>query len=118
MAPNGFHSGKVLYHNLDGGWQRLDVSQLRDAIAYIRDLGRATGIDYRPGIYMAPFTYRPSATDSPSQDNLDNFVEGSNLKYRFRDILLKKPDGTPLPTLDGSYPLDPTHPGTKDRIRS
>ena len=79
IDPNlayGFQGAKVLYHNLDGGWQRLDVSQLRDAIAYIRDLGRATGIDYRPGIYLAPFTYRPAAADSPSQDNLDNFVEG------------------------------------------
>jgi alpha-galactosidase len=118
LAPKGFHSGNVIYHNLDGGWQRLDVNQLRDALTFIRDLGRKTGIDYRAGIYMAPFTYRPAPADNPSQDNLDNFVEGTNLKYRFRDILLKKPDGTPLPTLDGSYPLDPTHPGMKSRIRS
>lgn len=120
LAPNGFNSDRVVYPNLDGGWQRLDASQLRDALDFINNLGRSTGIDYRPGIYMAPFAYfgprpRPGAQ---APDVLDNFVEGTATKYRYRDILLKRPDGTPLPTLDGAHPLDPTHPGTKARIRS
>lgn len=119
LAPEGFNSENVFYHNLDGGWQRLDASQLRDVLDFMRHLGRSTGIDYRPGIYMAPFAYFAAyAARGRAGDPLDHFVEGTNLKYRYRDILLKKPDGSPVPTLDSAHPLDPTHPGTKARIRS
>jgi hypothetical protein len=110
LAPNGFNSDKIVYHNFDSYWSRLDASQLRDALGYLKNLGQSSGIEYRPGIYMAPFAEWGA--------NLDDFVEGTHLQYRYRDILLKKPDGTPLPKLASGSPLDPTHPGTKARIRT
>ncbi len=110
LAPNGFNSDRVFYHNFDASWSRLDASQLRDALHYLSTLGHSSGIEYRPGIYMAPFAQFGA--------NVDDFVEGTDLQYRYRDILLKWPDGTPLPKLDGGAPLDPTHPGTKARIRT
>lgn len=118
LAPDGFQSGHVLYLNLDGGWSRaLDVAEIRDALSFLRTLG-PNGIDYRAGAYMAPFAYFPPRRNRSHEDPLDYFVPGTNLKYRYRDILLKKPDGTPLAMLDHSHPLDPTHPGTKARIRA
>jgi alpha-galactosidase len=121
LAPHGFQSGKVLYHNLDGGWERIDVAQLREMNAYLANLGRTTGVEFRHGIYMAPFgcsVARPEASSwtRPNHDPLDDYVEGTNLKYRFRDIILRKPDGDPVTPLDWLRPLDPTHPGTKARI--
>lgn len=110
LAPQGFQHDHVLYFNLDAFWSRLDESQLRDALDTLKNLSRDTGLDLRPGIYMAPF-----ATWDKS---FDGYVEGTNLKYRYHDILLKKPDGSALPPLDGGTPLDPTHPGTEARIRT
>lgn len=109
LAPNGFNHNKVVYLNLDSSWSHLDENQLRDALEYLKSLRRSSGVEFLPGIYMAPFAHWG--------DDFDGFVEGTNLKYRYHDILLKKPDGTPLPKLDGGVPLDPTHPGTKARIR-
>ncbi|MGH9618205.1 MAG: carbohydrate-binding protein [Bryobacteraceae bacterium] len=118
LAPKGFNSDHVLYMNLDGGWGRaLDPAEVKDAIDILRNLGQ-NQIDYRAGAYMAPFAYFHPRQKRGHEDPLNNFVEGTDLKYRYRDILLKKPDGSPLPTLDGSHPLDPTHPGTKTRIRT
>jgi len=110
LAPNGFNHNKVVYLNLDAFWSRLDESQLRDALEYLKNLQRTSGVEFRAGIYMAPF--------AQWGENFDGFVEGTNLEYRYRDILLKKPDGTPLPKLAGGTPLDPTHPGTQARIRA
>ena len=110
LAPDGFKKDGVLYLNLDAFWSRLDAAQLRDAVDCFRNLGRKNGIEYRPGIYLAPFGQWTNKSD--------DFVEGTNLKYRYQDILLKQPDGTPLPKLAGGVPLDPTHPGTKARIHA
>ncbi len=110
LAPNGFNSDKVVYHNFDAFWSRLDEGQLADALRYLKILSQRSGIEYRPGIYMAPFAEWDA--------NLDDFVEGTDLQYRYRDILLRKPDGTPLPKIASGIPLDPTHPGTKARIRT
>jgi alpha-galactosidase len=37
------------------------------------------------------------------------------MKYRYRDILLKAPDGSILPKVDGGLAIDPSHPGAKAR---
>jgi hypothetical protein len=37
------------------------------------------------------------------------------MKYRYRDILLKAPDGAPLPKVDGGLAIDPSHPGARAR---
>ena len=121
LAPHGFQSGNVLYHNFDGGWERLDAAQLRDINAYLDGLGQSSGVKFRHGIYMAPFgTFsvrnRPGQANQDNHDHLDDFVEGTNLKYKYRDIVLKKPNGELVTALDGLHPLDVTHPGTKARI--
>jgi alpha-galactosidase len=121
LAPHGFQSGNILYHNFDGGWERIDAAQLRDINAYLDGLGQSNGVEFRRGIYMAPFgTFsvrrRPGQGIQDSHDHLDDFVEGTDLKYKYRDIVLKKPNGDPVTALDGLHPLDVTHPGTKAHI--
>jgi len=107
LAPQGFTRNKVLYVNLDAFWSRLDAVQLADAVENIKAMHTEDGTRFEPGIYWTPFAYW--------SDDLDAWVEGTGMKYRYRDILLKAPDGSYLPKVDGGRPIDPSHPGTKAR---
>jgi len=107
LVPEGFGDNKVVYINLDAFWSKLDAVQLADAVRIIKAMHNAQGTNFEPGIYWTPFAYW--------SDDVDEYVEGTNMKYRYRDILLKAPDGTFLPKVDGGRPIDPTHPGTKAR---
>jgi hypothetical protein len=107
LVPLGFGNRKVLYINLDAFWSNLDAVQLSDAVATIKAMRGSDGTRFEPGIYWTPFAYW--------SDNLDAYVEGTNMKYRYRDILLKTPDGSLLPKVDGGWAIDPSHPGAKDR---
>ncbi|MGV2644459.1 carbohydrate-binding protein, partial [Clostridium perfringens] len=62
----------------------------------------------KAGIYYSPFVYWGN--------NMEQEVEGTNGKYKYGDIVLRDLDGNVLPTLDGAYGVDPTHPGVKQRI--
>jgi len=108
LLPEGFGRNKVVYINLDAFWSRLDAVQLADAVATIKAMHGADGTRFEPGIYWTPFAYW--------SDDLDAWVEGTNMKYRYRDILLKGPDGSLLPKVDGGRAIDPSHPGAKERI--
>lgn len=107
LLPQGFERNKVVYVNLDAFWSRLDAVQLADAVATIKAMHGPDGTRFEPGIYWTPFAYW--------SDDLDAWVEGTGMKYRYRDILLKAPDGSLLPKVDGGRPIDPSHPGTKAR---
>ena len=107
LVPEGFGDNKVVYINLDAFWTKLDAVQLMDAVRIIEGMHNAQGTHFEPGIYWTPFAYW--------SDDLDAYVEGTNMKYRYRDILLKSPDGKFLPKVDGGQPIDPTHPGSKAR---
>jgi alpha-galactosidase len=107
LVPLGFGNRKVLYINLDAFWSNLDAVQLSDAVATIKAMRGADGTHFEPGIYWTPFAYW--------SDNLDAYVEGTNMKYRYRDILLKAPDGSLIPKVDGGWAIDPSHPGAKAR---
>lgn len=107
LLPQGFGQGKVIYINLDAFWSRLDAVQLADAVATIKAMRGPAGTRFEPGIYWTPFAYW--------SDDLDAWVEGTGMKYRYRDILLKAPDGSLMPKVDGGRPIDPSHPGTKAR---
>jgi len=107
LVPMGFGNGKVVYINLDAFWSKLDAVQLSDAVATIKVMHGANGTRFEPGIYWTPFAYW--------SDDLDAYVEGTNMKYRYRDILLKAPDGSILPKVDGGLAIDPSHPGAKAR---
>lgn len=108
LLPEGFGRNKVVYINLDAFWSRLDAVQLADAVATIKAMRGPDGTRFEPGIYWTPFAYW--------SDDLDAWVEGTHMKYRYRDILLKAPDGSLLPKVDGGRAIDPSHPGAKERI--
>jgi alpha-galactosidase len=107
LVPLGFGNHKVLYINLDAFWSNLDAVQLSDAVATIKAMRSSDGTHFEPGIYWTPFAYW--------SDDLDAYVEGTNMRYRYRDILLKAPDGSFLPKVDGGWAIDPSHPGAKAR---
>lgn len=108
LVPQGFGRDKVVYINLDAFWSRLDAVQLTDAVATIKAMHGADATRFEPGIYWTPFAYW--------SDDLDAWVEGTGMKYHYRDILLKAPDGSVLPKVDGGRAIDPSHPGAKARI--
>jgi hypothetical protein len=107
LVPLGFGDRKVVYINLDAFWSKLDAVQLSDAVATIKAMHSADGTHFEPGIYWTPFAYW--------SDDLDAYVEGTHMKYRYRDILLKAPDGSILPKVDGGLAIDPSHPGARAR---
>lgn len=107
LVPGGFGRDKVVYINLDAFWSNLDAVQLTDAVATIKAMHTPDGTHFEPGIYWTPFAYW--------SDDLDAYVEGTDMKYRYRDIALKAPDGSLLPKVDGGRALDPSHPGTRLR---
>ena len=109
LVPLGFGNSKVVYINLDAFWSKLDAVQLSDAVATIKAMHSTDGTRFEPGIYWTPFAYW--------SDDLDAYVEGTNMKYRYRDILLKAPDGSFLPKVDGGRAIDPSHPGAKARAK-
>jgi hypothetical protein len=108
LVPEGFGRDHTVYINYDAFWSLLDGVQLADTVGIIQGLPEQDGMQFKPGIYWAPFAY--------FSDDLDAYVEGTDMKYRYRDILLKSPDGMLMPKLDGARPVDPTHPGAKARI--
>lgn len=107
LGPEGFGKDRTIYINLDAFWSRLDAVQLEDAVTAIKAMQANDGTHFEPGIYWTPFAYW--------SDDLNAFVEGTDKRYRYRDILLKGPDGTPLPKVDGGRPIDPSHPGARLR---
>ncbi|MFC5648356.1 S-layer homology domain-containing protein [Paenibacillus solisilvae] len=92
----------AVYINMDSYWDNLTAEQLNQAVATIKGNGQ------QAGIYWGPFVYWGN--------NMSQIVEGTNDQYTYGDIVLKDGSGTPLPTIDGAYALDPTHPGTKLRM--
>jgi hypothetical protein len=107
LVPQGFSRTKIIYVNLDAFWSNLDAVQLADAVAEIKAMRGADGTRFEPGIYWTPFAYW--------SDDLDAYVEGTGMKYRYRDILIKAPDDSILPKVDGGLAIDPSHPGAKAR---
>ncbi|MBB6671310.1 S-layer homology domain-containing protein [Cohnella nanjingensis] len=92
----------AVYINLDSYWDNLTDDQLKRAVTAIQANGQ------QAGIYWGPFVYWGS--------DMNQSVEGTDGRYAYGDLALKDKSGVPLPKLDGAYALDPTHPGTKQRI--
>lgn len=99
---NDFNNNGNVFINMDSYWDNLNDKQLADAVSVIKGNGQ------HAGIYWAPFVYWGN--------NMSQFVEGTDNKYTYGDIVLKDAGGKPLPTLDGAFPLDVTHPGAKLRM--
>lgn len=100
-----FRNGdSTVYVDLDSYWDNLtpggwsgDFSQLTEFANYCKSKG------LKPGIYWAPFV---------DWGKYSRQMEGSTYTY---DQCWTKVNGGPV-ELDGAYALDPTHPGTKERI--
>ena len=99
-----FRTGNTAYIDLDSYWDMMvkggDYSRLKQFADYCKSKG------LQPGVYWAPFT------DWGHKEGPDRKVEGSN--YKFGDLWTKVGDG--YHDLDGARALDPTHPGTRQRI--
>jgi hypothetical protein len=100
--PGSFGPGTVVYLNLDSFGGNLNDAQQRAAIKKIKAKGA------RAGTYEGWWCYWGGG--------LDGDADGTNHMYKWRDLVLKGPDGNPVPKIDGAYCLDPTHPGTIMRM--
>jgi hypothetical protein len=98
----GFNNQNVQYINLDNYWSNLSDSDLQTFVSHAHGQGQ------KAGIYWTPFIVWNWTT-------LTGPVDGAP-DYTFNDIILKNSDGTPMGAVDSAYGVDPTHPGTKERI--
>ncbi|PWG80544.1 alpha-amylase family protein [Pararcticibacter amylolyticus] len=103
-----FRSGNDVYVDLDSYWDKMikgglegDYSELKSFAAYCLSRG------VQPGVYWAPFT------DWGFKSGAERRVEGSS--YTYGDLWTKVNGG--YHDFDGARALDPTHPGTKERIK-
>jgi alpha-galactosidase len=102
LQKSSFTNKGNVYINLDSYWDNLTEQQLKDAVTIIKNNGQKAGIYYGPFVYWG--------------NDMNQLVEGTDGKYTYGDIILRDFNGNPLPTVDGAYAVDPTHPGTKKRI--
>ncbi len=103
----GFRNGGVAYIDLDSYWDKMvsggmegDYSQLKAFADYTKKRG------LKPGVYWAPFT------DWGFGGGPDRHSPGGS--YTFGQMWTKV--GSGYHDLDGARALDPTHPGTQQRI--
>jgi hypothetical protein len=99
LQPRGFSNRGTVYINLDSFWDNLSADELRRFVAHVHANGQ------KAGIYWAPFVYWGTS--------LSQVVDGS--RYTYGDIVLRNASGERI-SLDTGLALDPTHPGTRQRI--
>lgn len=99
-----FRIGKTAYIDLDSYWDALVKGNDFSTLKKFADYCKSKGLE--PGVYWAPFT------DWGFKDGGDRKVEGGN--YKFSDIWTKTGDS--YHELDGARAIDPTHPGTRQRM--
>ena len=102
LSPNSFlNADSTVYVGLDAFW---DFGLNRDQLRAFADGCHARG--QKAGIYYCPFTDWGKNPEA---------VVGEAPEYKWKDLYLTH-NGEPL-QFDGAYAIDPTHPGTKARIR-
>ena len=105
LMNNNFANRGTVYINLDAFWNdNLTPAQLQSFVNHCHAKGQ------KSGIYFGPFVYFGSATDATNW-----VVEGTTNAYHYSDILLRDANGN-FESSDGGLAMDPTHPGTKQRI--
>ncbi|MBW8863770.1 MAG: hypothetical protein JF609_02395, partial [Verrucomicrobia bacterium] len=104
LQPAGFSNGGTAYINLDSYWDNLNSFQLQSFV------NRCHANGQKAGIYFGPFVFFGSASDATNW-----FMEGTTNTYHFADALLRDGSGN-FQSTDGGLALDPTHPGTRQRI--
>jgi len=101
LQPHGFESDHTAFINMDAFWDFIPADKFTQAVAHIHANGQ------KAGVYWTPFT--------GWGDDLNSEVEGTQGRYKYKDIVLKDAQGRPMAKLDNGWPLDPTHPGTRMR---
>jgi IPT/TIG domain/Carbohydrate binding module (family 35)/Alpha galactosidase C-terminal beta sandwich domain len=101
QLPN-YNNNGVVYINLDNYWTNLTDSQLQSFVTHAHSQGQ------KAGIYWTPFIIW-------NWTDLTTAVDGAP-SYKFGDIVMKYPNGTPMGAVDSAWGADPTHPGTQQRI--
>jgi alpha-galactosidase len=101
LQTNHFNN-RVVYINLDSGWNNLSDAQLQQFANYCHRNAQ------KAGIYWTPFVYWGTASQG------SNSVMSGAI-YRWSDAYLRTTDGL-VQTNDGGIALDVTHPGTKQMI--
>ena len=100
LQPNGFENDQTVYIGLDSFWDNFNEEQLISFADHCKRNGQ------KAGIYWCPF--------SDWFGNAEGFVEGTNQQWKYKDIYLYT-DGKPRRI--ESLAVDPTHPGTKLRMK-
>ncbi len=101
MQTNNFSNDSTVYIGLDSFWDNFTPDQLREFVNHCHKNGQ------KAGIYWCPF--------SDWHGNADAYVEGTNNEWKYKDIYLYASNGKPRKI--ESLAVDPTHPGTKERIK-
>jgi hypothetical protein len=104
LIGHNFANHGTVYINLDSYWDNMSSAQLQSFAGHCHAHGE------KAGIYFGPFVWFGSANDSTNW-----VVEGTANAYHYSDILLRDGNGN-FESSDGGLALDPTHPGTKQRI--
>lgn len=107
LQPAWQTEGETVFVNLDSYWDNLTDDELKTFVTHCRKNGQEAGI------YWAPFVSWLGA------NALGNtYVEGTHAPVLYKDVILKKADGTPYGNdIDGCFPLDVTHPAVRARMR-
>jgi alpha-galactosidase len=100
----GFRVGHTAFIDLDSYWDSMVKNGDDTLLKQFADYCKSKGLE--PGIYWAPFA------DWGDKHKGNRKVEGSD--YHYSDLWTKT--GSGYHDLDGTRALDPTHPGTKQRI--
>jgi autotransporter-associated beta strand protein len=104
LMGNNFANRGTVYINLDSFWDNFSLAQLQSFVAHCHAHGE------KAGIYFGPFVFFGSANDTTNWP-----VEGTTNAYNYSDVLLRDHNGN-FESSDGGLAMDPTHPGTKQRI--
>lgn len=100
LQPNSFENDNTVYIGLDSFWDNFNEEQLIAFAQHCKENGQ------KAGIYWCPF--------SDWFGNADGFVEGTDQQWKYKDIYLYA-NGKPRKI--ESLAVDPTHPGTKLRMK-
>jgi hypothetical protein len=100
LQNNNFNDDNVVYVNLDSYWDNMTDVQLKQFV----DNCKANG--QKAGIYWTPYVDWGSAATT---------LAAPGSAYTYNDIWLKNSNGNPIYN-NGSKVVDPTHPGTRDRM--
>ena len=106
LMNHNFASHGTVYVNLDA-FLGMTISVPHNCKASVNHC-HAKG--QKSGIYFGPFVFFGSATDATN-----GIVEGTTNTYHYSDVLLRDGNGN-FESSDGGLAMDPTHPGTQQRI--